>query len=108
MEKTVNSLRQTVTHTCHRTDNVSSWAFEIELIGWPSPIPFASDADQEKDKVAFASLFSSAKDGLSIAEEIYESADRELGRLRLSAFAFDTSVATLGAPLGRVPKRSDE
>jgi len=88
--------------------NVTSWAFEIELIGWPGPLPFAQDLDRGKDMSAFASLFPSSKDGTMLAHEIYDSTDRELGRLRLSAFAFDTSVATLGAPLGRVPKRRDK
>ena len=88
--------------------NVTSWAFEIELIGWPGPLPFAQDLDRGKDMSAFASLFPSSKDGAMLAHEIYDSTDRELGRLRLSAFAFDTSVATLGAPLGRVPKRRDK
>ena len=57
--------------------------------------------------MSFVSLFSSTGEGRVKAEELYDQKDRELGRLRLSAFAFDTSVATLGAPLGRVPKRGD-
>lgn len=52
--------------------NVTSWAFEIELVGDPHP----------------------------------DSGD-ELGRMHLAAFAFDTSVATQGQPLGRVPRRND-
>ena len=32
----------------------------------------------------------------------------ELGRLSIAAFAFDTSIATKGAPLGRVPFRQDK
>ena len=87
--------------------NVSSWAFEIEIIGWPSPAPFVDETDAQKDKLSFVSLFSSTGEGRVKAEELYDQKDRELGRLRLSAFAFDTSVATLGAPLGRVPKRGD-
>lgn len=87
--------------------NVSSWAFEIEIIGWPSPAPFVDEIDVQKDKASFVSLFSSTGEGKVKAEELYDQKDRELGRLRLSAFAFDTSVATLGAPLGRVPKRGD-
>ena len=52
--------------------NVSSWAFEIEIVGDPNP-----------------------------------NSDNELGRMHLAAFAFDTSVATQGAPTGRVPRRAD-
>ena len=87
--------------------NVSSWAFEIEIIGWPSPAPFVREIDVQKDKASFVSLFSSTSEGKAKAEELYDRKDRELGRLRLSAFAFDTSVATLGTPLGRVSKRGD-
>ena len=87
--------------------NVSSWAFEIEIIGWPSPAPFVREIDVQKDKAAVVSLFSSTSEGKAKAEELYDRKDRELGRLRLSAFAFDTSVATLGTPLGRVSKRGD-
>ena len=52
--------------------NVSSWAFEIEIVGDPNP-----------------------------------NSDNELGRMHLAAFAFDTSIATQGAPTGRVPRRAD-
>ena len=89
--------------------NVSSWAFEIELIGWPSPIPFTEPGVVEKDKEAFINLFSDRFEGTTKAEELYpDIVNRELGRLRLSSFAFDSSVATMGSPRGRVPKRGDK
>ena len=91
--------------------NVSSWAFEIELIGWPSGyLPGHKDSQLSKlDARAFSGMFGSSQDGASEHKRVGRNpTDRELGRLRLAAFAFDSSIATLGAPLGRVPKRKDK
>ena len=98
--------------------NVSSWAFEIELVGFPGPYsPVGVEPSSKylsKNIESFANLFDSKVDASAAwAKLTDESSDSltpgwELGRLRLAAFAFDTSVATLGAPLGRVPKRRDQ
>ena len=90
---------------------MSSWAFEIELIGWPSGyLPGHKDSQLSKlDALAFSGMFGSSQDGASEHNRVGRNpTDRELGRLRLAAFAFDSSIATLGAPLGRVPKRKDK
>ena len=47
------------------------------------------------------------------ATELYDAAYDdpslwELGRIHIAAFAFDSSIATKGSPLGRVPKRQDK
>lgn len=168
-------------------ENVTSWAFEIELLGFVAPYPNAqvvtytdvadpdskldfppvSDGDLEaiarlypsdviqqfrlalayKDDASvalsldptasdglldslislvypdtidsrlrnlpeFAKLLESIRDGSSStpsAEGVYAVPYwPELGRMRLAAFAFDASVASLGTPLGRVPYREDE
>jgi len=89
--------------------NANSWAFEIELIGSPSPTP-PTEADMIlRETIALVDLFrdrdlgEAEYDRLSVSPETWE-----LGRLRLAAFAFDTSIATKGTPLGRVPYRKDE
>ena len=98
--------------------NVSSWAFEIELFGWPGALnPLGVNANlaylQEVRSQAQA-LFDSNFDYEEAVRALIEmpddplASDGELGRLRLAAFAFDSSVATLGSPLGRVPKRKDQ
>ena len=100
--------------------NVSSWAFEIETLGFPSPY---SMADVEKppapgglirveDLQAMNNLDNPsgfAVFGLSdVAEKMRDNQFwPELGRMKISAFAFDISVATKGTPLGRVPRRKD-
>ena len=98
--------------------NVSSWAFEVELVGFPGPYSLndssPSVAYRSKNIESFTRLFDSNLEASEAwADMMDESSDPlnpgwELGRLRLAAFAFDTSVATLGAPLGRVPKRRDQ
>ena len=101
--------------------NVSSWAFEIELIGWPGPTANAgliasSDKQREINKL-FARQMTEPKKLESESpywpeyDEAVESGVEfpwvELGRIRLAAFAFDTSIATKGTPLGRVARRKD-
>jgi len=93
--------------------NVNSWAFEIELIGWPSGMPLAASSIPssvgKNDKSSYIDLFGSNKDGIeSFNEKMQNPKSLELGRLRLAAFAFDVSIATMGSPFGRVPKRMDE
>ena len=98
--------------------NVNSWAFEIELIGFPGPftvIDASVAADyMSKNIESFANLYDSKNEASAAYGSMFaDSSDPlhpgwELGRLRLAAFAFDTSIATLGAPLGRVPKRRDK
>ena len=98
--------------------NVSSWAFEIELVGFPGPTKVeggtSSSVYVSKNIEALTNLYDSKSEAaVSWGKMMAEPSDVlqpgwELGRLRLAAFAFDTSVATLGAPLGRVPKRRDQ
>jgi hypothetical protein len=114
--------------------NVNSWAFEIELIGFPGPLEgkfspnWASAAAPSFDKinphspmilgkenldyrnlVEFKKLFINGYTATQEKNRVIRSASNyELGRLRIAAFAFDTSVATQGSPLGRVPDRQDK
>ena len=100
--------------------NVSSWAFEIEIMGFPArsvsdPVS-PSDHSKGKNEASLARLTGAKKlPGESLLPlEYQESLDSgienpwsELGRLRIAAFAFDTSIATKGTPLGRVARRKD-
>lgn len=88
--------------------NANSWAFEIEILGSPSPtVPDFSVGNSEIS--AWESLFSDPEVGKSEFEHRSKSNESyELGRLKIAAFAFDTSIATQGAPLGRVPFRQDK
>ena len=98
--------------------NVSSWAFEIELFGWPGPLsPLGVNTNiaylqevRSQAQALFDSNFDYEETVLALMERPDDplAFDGELGRLRLAAFAFDSSVATLGSPLGRVPKRKDQ
>ena len=96
--------------------NVSSWAFEIELIGFPGPYtPNTEETAAEpvyisRNLEVFSTLYDSQAEASAAWSDMMDpqSANWELGRIRLAAFAFDSSVATLGTPLGRVPKRKDQ
>jgi len=122
--------------------NVSSWAFEIEMIGWPAPFLGADDPvslqridfplDDSRDRRDYLHAndwsahslvlgkFTSWDSYMTSWPEWFERRERveeaglhpglgypPLGRMRLAAFAFDTSIATKGTPLGRVPRRKD-
>ena len=90
--------------------NANSWAFELEIVGSPSPKPpGAGDFYEKREKAAWHRLLRDE----ALGEEAYQSASRsadswELGRVRLAAFAFDVSFATKGSPNGRVPFRQDK
>ena len=91
--------------------NANSWAFEIEIVGSPSPtVPDVSTpAKLRREKQGWANLFSSYAEG----EKEYTKRSQdlsiwELGRMKIAAFAFDVSVATKGSPMGRVPFRQDK
>jgi hypothetical protein len=115
--------------------NVSSWAFEIEIQGFPQPlaeIAYGSGILWEAnnhDRLALLNAYKvvlpemDTSDVITYAEslssalyppEYLESRASgiefpwlELGRVRIAAFAFDTSIATKGTPLGRVARRKD-
>lgn len=115
--------------------NANSWAFEIELVGSPSPGPTpgvtngevldllnsdnARDIEITTDKVklsasreahAWRKLYR-YDDGIPAfnkAKNSKDGHDWELGRLKIHAFAFDVSIATQGSPLARVPFREDK
>jgi len=115
--------------------NVSSWAFEIELIGFPGPTetkfdpnfggasgidnfdsidPYDTDIATGSNLALrslkeFKRLFNDPVEASEAKDQVLSSRDNyELGRLRIAAFAFDTSIATQGSPLGRVPDRKDQ
>jgi hypothetical protein len=100
--------------------NVNSWAFEIEMIGFPGPyVPDVEELEATPEYVkenykVFETLFDSSPEAASAWSTLLAETQEplapgwELGRMRLAAFAFDSSVATLGTPLGRVPKRKDQ
>lgn len=93
--------------------NANSWAFEIEVLGSPAPKSpdFGGPGDPAVDAEASAweSLFSESAQGLSeFKRRVDDPSLWELGRLKIAAFAFDTSIATKGTPLGRVPFRKDK
>ena len=115
--------------------NVSSWAFEIELIGFPGPAetkfepnfgsssgvdnfdsidPYDTEVGTRSNLALrslkeFKRLFNDPADASAAKDRVMSSKDNyELGRLRIAAFAFDTSIATQGSPLGRVPDRNDQ
>jgi len=115
--------------------NVSSWAFEIELIGFPGPTetkfdpnfgsasgidnfdsidPYNTDIATGSNLALrslkeFKRLFNDPVEASEAKDRVLSSRDNyELGRLRIAAFAFDTSIATQGSPLGRVPDRKDQ
>jgi len=105
--------------------NANSWAFEIDLVGGVDP---QVKRQADGTDITSSRLLGSLEDGTlrdrKILDRIFDNnseakddyirsvaanRDRwELGRLRIAAFAFDTSVATKGSPLGRVPKRQDK
>ena len=107
--------------------NVSSWAFEIEYLGWPAPYLGADAREPSESKlaaeIASALLLTIDKTVVGVDDlywpELLESLSAgartegapvalpTLGRMRLAAFAFDTSIATKGTPLGRVARRKD-
>ena len=93
--------------------NANSWAFEIEIIGSPSPKP-PSGTDSAgpflaSSKHVWGALFSDPGVGESeFKRRLQDNMLWELGRLKIAAFAFDTSIATQGTPLGRVPFRQDK
>ena len=100
-------------------ENANSWAFEIEIVGNPAPVPV--------EKSSGIPLMLNANEDfggteLKIWQELYRNGETgqaafdaamsgpttwELGRMRIFGFAFDLSVATQGTPLGRVPYRKD-
>jgi hypothetical protein len=90
------------------------------MIGFPGPyVPDVEELEATPEYVkenykVFETLFDSSPEAASAWSTLLaETQDPlapgwELGRMRLAAFAFDSSVATLGTPLGRVPKRKDQ
>lgn len=107
--------------------NVNSWAFEIELFGFPAPYRGADllagiDEDGSwpgyhltKDTQALRKLTDTYSSGTHQSNEMkeFDSISEsgkpwpELGRIRIVAFAFDASIATKGNSKGRVPRRKD-
>ena len=90
--------------------NANSWAFEVELVGSPSPRPpRPGDFYESREKGAWQKLYRDVELGDEAYELAAESPESwELGRLRIAAFAFEMSVATKGSPRGRVPFRQDK
>ena len=89
--------------------NANSWAFEIELVGSPAPKVPSSKEEKGRDLVIWEELYRDKAKGLTEFRAAAKSHLKyELGRIRIAAFAFDTSIATKGAPLGRVPRRQDK
>ena len=95
--------------------NANSWAFEIELVGSPSPVAPTTRTVMSKDEIGWHYLFRDSDEARQELEKriVLSGSDEsdfswELGRLSIAAFAFDTSIATKGAPLGRVPFRQDK
>ena len=111
--------------------NANSWAFEIDIVGSVDPVvPENLAAAHEdlrnfpgKDVLDAPYLTGLARRDVQVLDRVFDQdtaktdffirnvlADRnqwELGRLKIAAFAFDTSIATQGSPLGRVPNRRD-
>ena len=107
--------------------NVNSWAFEIEMIGFPAPFRGADllggidrggswpSAHLKKDLTALRELTNTFKESNFVSDEVTQfgkinesgSPWPELGRIRIVAFAFDASIATKGNAKGRVPRRKD-
>ena len=99
-------------------ENANSWAFEIEIIGNPSPEPYEAEAMpeltesksfDESERKIWQSLYRNDETG-SAAYDLAKASPEswELGRMKIFGFAFDLSVATKGSPLGRVPHRKDQ
>ena len=99
-------------------ENANSWAFEIEIIGHPSPEPYdaaampeltESKSFDESERKIWQSLYRNDETG-SAAYDLAKASPEswELGRMKIFGFAFDLSVATKGSPLGRVPHRKDQ
>lgn len=93
--------------------NANSWAFEIEVIGSPAPTPpefrGPTDPTRGSEESAWKSLFRNPAEGSAEFKlRLKSPASWELGRLKIAGFAFDTSIATQGTPLGRVPFRQDK
>jgi hypothetical protein len=74
-------------------ENISTWAFEIEV----EHNPF-----YHKDAASIKGL-SNNEITKRESQDIVETA----ARLHIAGFAFETSVATSGSPRGRIPNRSD-
>lgn len=93
--------------------NANSWAFEIEVLGSPAPkspdFKGPEDPAVDAEESVWESLFSASTQGLDeFKRRVKDPSLWELGRLKIAAFAFDTSIATQGTPLGRVPFRKDK
>jgi hypothetical protein len=95
--------------------NANSWAFEIELLGSPSPrfkvddSAKSAETAEKLEERSWESLFANPEYGvLAFQDKKNIPAKWELGRLKIAAFAFDVSIATKGSPLGRVPFRKDK
>jgi hypothetical protein len=87
--------------------NANSWAFEIELIGSPSPRP--PDMSDTFELARWLYLYNDVDQSTrAFTKAVKNASTWELGRLGIVAFAFDTSIATQGTPLGRVPFRQDK
>lgn len=115
--------------------NANSWAFEIDVVGSVDPAQPDNLASAHANLRATRSwvpdtyltdvtgLVEATRRDVKLIDRVFDqdrdSADGfiegvlgdtnkwELGRLKIAAFAFDTSIATQGSPLGRVPKRRD-
>ena len=93
--------------------NANSWAFEIELIGSPGPnarTPVGGAAPpKDRELGAWTRLMGDETKATELYDAAYDDPSLwELGRIHIAAFAFDSSIATKGSPLGRVPKRQDK
>ena len=93
--------------------NANSWAFEIELIGSPGPQyrnPVGGTSPPEdRELAAWTRLLGDESKAKDLFDAASEDPDLwELGRIHIAAFSFDSSIATKGSPLGRVPKRQDK
>ncbi len=100
-------------------ENANSWAFEIEIVGNPSPepvqpfegVPLAGFSTADffaPERKIWSSIYRNPKVGKEAFNEAIKKPETwELGRIRIFGFAFDLSVATQGTPLGRVPYRKD-
>lgn len=90
--------------------NATSWAFEIELVGSPSPKPVSRPSPYvDREMSAWRKLY---RDG-ELGDEAFRAAEKspetwELGRMRIAAFSFEMSAATKGSVRGRVPFRQDK
>tara|TARA_R100000234_G_scaffold33983_1_gene20040 strand:- start:9928 stop:12372 length:2445 start_codon:yes stop_codon:yes gene_type:complete len=89
--------------------NATSWAFEIEIVGSPSPSPPKTTSYATREVSSWVSLFRDSLVGKrKYLEFSQEESKWELGRMRIAAFSFEMSIATKGSPRGRVPFRQDK